>query len=288
MTDWIEETFADRTRFAVRVTRRLHSARSRFQAIEVVETAAFGRVLVLDGVFQTSERDEHVYHEMLVHPAMVVAPTIRRVLVVGGGDGGTVREVLRHPGVERCVMVEIDREVVDASRRHLPSIGTAWDDPRLELTIADGVEYVRGADPGSFDVVILDGSDPIGPSKGLFDRAFYEGCRRVLAPGGLFAAQSGSPFLTPALFSAIVGTLAAVFGHAAPSIAAVPLYSAGPWSFTLASDRPVPGQADDDRVAAIEDGCRYWNRDIQAAAFVLPRDVRRSLRPDPGGPAEGA
>ena len=277
MTDWIEEPFDDRTRFALRVTGRLHASRSRFQSIEVVETVAFGRVLVLDGVFQTSERDEHVYHEMLVHPAMVTASAIRRVLVIGGGDGGTVREVLRHPGVERCVMVEIDREVVDASRRHLPSIGTAWDDPRLELTFADGVAYARDAEPGSFDVVILDGSDPIGPSKGLFDRAFYASCRRVLAPGGVFAAQSESPFLTPALFSEIVGTLSDEFGHAAPAIASVPLYSAGPWSFTLASDRPVPGALDDDRAATAADGCRYWTRAIQRAAFALPRDVERLL-----------
>ena len=283
MSDWIEETFDDRTRFALRVTRRLDAIRSRFQAIEVVETEAFGRVLVLDGIFQTSERDEHVYHEMLVHPAMVTAPAVGRVLVIGGGDGGTVREVLRHPAVEHCVLVEIDCEVVETSRRYLPTIGTAWEDPRLEIVFADGVAYVRDAPRGSFDLVILDGSDPVGPSAGLFDRAFYERCRRAIAPGGLFATQSESPFLTPVLFSAIVGTLAEVFGHAAPALASVPLYAAGPWSFTLACEHPVPGPARDDRVAAVEDGCRYWSREIQQAAFVLPSDVRRLVRQEPAG-----
>jgi spermidine synthase len=277
VADWVEETFPDGTRFALRVTKRLHATQSPFQRIEIVETAVFGRVLVLDGIFQTSERDEHVYHEMLVHPVLTTARSISRVLVIGGGDGGTVREVLRHTGVERCTMVEIDREVVEASRRYLPGVGTAWDDPRLELVIGDGVEYVQDAPADAFDVVLLDGSDPVGPSEGLFDRRFYEGCRRVLCAGGVLAVQSESPFLTPGLFRKIVTLLRDVFGRAAPAIATVPLYSAGPWSFTLASTTAVPAEIVSERAERIESTCKYWSRRIHGASFVLPPDVAATL-----------
>lgn len=277
MDDWIEEAFEDRTRFGLKVERRLHAVTTPFQTVEVVDTVAFGRVLVLDGVFQTSEADEHVYHEMLVHPALCTAPSVRRVLIVGGGDGGTAREVLRHPDVHTCVMVEIDREVVEASRRHLPSVGTAWDDPRLDLRFGDGIEFVRTTEEEPFDVVLLDGSDPVGPSEGLFDRSFYEGCRRVLRDGGVFAAQSESPFLTPDLFRDVVRTVGEVFGYAAPALATVPLYSAGPWSFTLASSRPVPAPLIEARAATVESGCRYWNRQTHAAAYALPTDTRTLL-----------
>jgi len=277
MSDWIEETFRERTRFALSVRERVHRARSAHQTIEIVDTHAFGRVLVLDGIFQTSERDEHVYHEMLVHPVLCTAPAIGRVLVVGGGDGGTVREVLRHPEVETCVQVEIDREVVEACRRHLPSIHAAREDPRRTIVFADAVAWVREAETASFDVVLLDGSDPVGPSAGLFDRVFHEHCRRLLRPGGTFAAQSESPFLTPDLFRDIVATLREVFGHAAPALAPVPLYSAGPWSFTQAAADPVPRELIAARVDAVEPGCRHWNREVHAAAFALPGRVRAAL-----------
>ena len=143
MPEWFDEVFRDRVRFGLRIERRIHSERTPFQQIDVFDTEQFGRVLALDGILQTSEADEHLYHEMLVQPAMVTAGSVRRVLVIGGGDGGTVREVLRHPEVERVVMVEIDRRVVEICREHLPAIGTAWGDPRLDVRFGDGVAHVR-------------------------------------------------------------------------------------------------------------------------------------------------
>ena len=170
MTDWFTEDYRGEYRTSIRVDRTLHRSESAFQTIDVFEAPYFGKVLALGGFFQTSTADEHHYHEMIVHPAMVIAPRIRRVLVIGGGDGGTAREVLRYPGVERCVMVEIDRAVVDACRAHMPELSAgAFDDPRLELRFEDGVRYVAEADVAPFDVLILDGSDPLGPSEGLFE-----------------------------------------------------------------------------------------------------------------------
>lgn len=278
--DWYTEDFRGVLRFGLAVRERLWSGRSAFQEIEVLDTDAFGRVLVLDGIFQTSERDEHVYHEMLVHPALCTAPDVRRVLVIGGGDGGTVREVLRHPGVERVVQVEIDADVVEVSKRFLPSIGgTAWDDSRLDLRIGDGVAFVRDGDSPPFDVIVLDGSDPIGPSSGLFDHAFYRDCARALTPNGVFVAQTESPFLHRELYGEIVGALRSAFGHAASCFAPVPLYSAGPWSFTLASGEPVPGPIVAARADAVAPACRYWNPRLHDAAFVEPNDVPRPPAP---------
>lgn len=277
MTDWYDEVYQGHSRYGLRVTRRLFEGRSDFQRIEVVETEQWGRVLVIDGIFMTSEREEHFYHEMLVHPALVTAPSPRRVLVIGGGDGGTVREVLRHPGVERCVMVEIDGLVVQASRAHLPTVGTAWDDPRLDLRIADGIRYVAETDEGPFDVVLLDGTDPVGPAKGLFNEAFYRNVERVLAHDGVFALQSESPILTADVFYEIQAMLARIFPRVHPYFGPAPLYCAGLWSWTHASRSVDPLAADPARVEQIEAATKYYNRDVHRAAFALPNDVRRRL-----------
>ncbi|MEZ4337108.1 MAG: polyamine aminopropyltransferase [Sandaracinaceae bacterium] len=275
---WIHEVFRDEASFGLRVKEVVHHEQSDFQSIEIVDTAALGRVLVLDGIFQTSERDERDYHELLVHPALCTAPSIERVLVVGGGDGGTAREVLRHPGVTRCTMIEIDRRVVEACQAHLPALGGGvWDDPRLDLRFADGVRFVEETDE-RFDVVILDGSDPVGPSEGLFGRAFYEGVRRVVGERGVFALQSESPTVYEDVFFDIQRALREVFGASHPYFGSVYLYSAGRWSWTLASASADPLAVRPDRVAAIEAGCHVYDAEVHQAAFVAPRWIRRRLR----------
>lgn len=277
MTDWYDEVYRGRSRYGLRVTRRLFEGRSDFQHVEIVETEQWGRVLVIDGIFMTSEVEEHFYHEMLVHPALVTAPSPRRVLVVGGGDGGTVREVLRHPSVERCVMVEIDGLVVEASQAHLPTVGRAWDDPRLDLRIGDGIRYVAETDEGPFDVVLLDGTDPVGPGEGLFNEAFYRDVDRVLTPDGVFALQSESPILTSDVFYEIQETLRRVFPRVHPYFGPAPLYCAGLWSWTHASRSVDPLAPDPARVEHVESTCKHYNRDVHRAAFALPNDVRRHL-----------
>jgi spermidine synthase len=277
MAFWYDETFEDAVRTGLKVRETLYSGESPFQKIEILDTRHFGRTLVLDGIFQTSERDEHYYHEMLVHPAMVTAPSIRSVLVIGGGDGGTVREVLRHPGVERAVMVEIDRQVVEACKEHLSSIGTAWDDPRLELVFEDGVAHVAEAAEGAYDVILLDGSDPVGPSEGLFNAGFYADCARVLAVDGVFALQSETPVLFHDVFLEIQRTLRRSFRRVRPYIGSVPLYGTGMWTWTFASRGVDPMEILDDRAERVEKTARYYNREIHRAAFALPNELRREL-----------
>ena len=283
MSRWYDEVFEDKVRFGVRVERRVHAQRSALQHIEVLDTVPFGRTLVIDGIFMASEQDEHYYHEMITHPALVTAPAIRRVLVIGGGDGGTAREVLRHRGVEEVVQVEIDGAVIDVCKRFLPGLG-AWDDPRLDVIVGDGVAYVKEARVEPFDVVILDGTDPVGPGKGLFDIDFYRGVKRVLAPGGVFALQSESPAMMRNVFLAIQRALAQVFTRVKPYFGPAPLYASGVWSWTHATDRADAHAVDPGRLEAIEPGCKYYNRDIHQAAFALPSDLRRELGEPLGKP----
>lgn len=280
MSLWYTETYNDRTRTAVKVTKTLFSAETPFQTVEIFDTEQYGRTLALDGLFQTSEGEEHLYHEMLVHPAMTIAPAIKRVLIVGGGDGGTAREILRHPGVEQVVMVEIDGVVVEACREHMPKLNNgAFEDPRLELRIEDAVKYVAEAEAESFDVVILDGSDPVGPSEGLFGKSFHEGVRRLLTPQGVFAVQSESPILFRDIFVELVKLMRAVFPKAAPCFGNVPLYGGAGWSWTVASkDAALDFRAPKaERLAHVEAGCKHYNGDIHQAAFAMPNEIKALL-----------
>jgi len=275
---WYEETFDDQIRLGLRVKETLFAGQSPYQRVEVLDTARFGRVLVLDNVFMTSEYDEFLYHELLVHPALTTAPRINRVLVIGGGDGGTVREVLRHPEVHTCVMIELDRMVVEVSKEHLPSIGTAWDDPRLEVRFIDGIEYVKESDDEKFDVVLLDGTDPVGPGAVLFDETFYAGCKRMLAPDGVMALQSESPLLMMDIFVETQHKLRRLFSEVHPYMGPVPLYATGTWSWTWCSDTGEPLRALPERQAPVVEGSKAYNEEIHRAAFALPNYVRRALK----------
>ena len=277
MSEWYDETFDNNTRLGLRVTNKLFSGQSEYQKIEVIETASFGRVLVIDGVFMTSEYDEFLYHEMLTHPALTTAPSVERVLVIGGGDGGTVREVLRHDGVQACVMIEIDEMVVDACKEHLPAIGSAWNDPRLDLRFIDGIKYVKESDDPKYDVILLDGTDPIGPGAVLFDIEFYKGCKRMLKPGGVMALQSESPLLMMDVFVETQKKLRGLFKEVHAYMGPVPLYGTGTWSWTWCADAGDPLSPIAARQAAIVEGCKSYNEATHQAVFALPNYVRRAL-----------
>ncbi|MCP4674992.1 MAG: polyamine aminopropyltransferase [Deltaproteobacteria bacterium] len=271
---WYDEIFEDKSRLGLNVTEVLYQGRSDLQQIDVLETKAFGRVLVIDQVFMTSERDEHFYHEMIVHPPLTTSPGIRRILVIGGGDGGTVREVLSYPEVEQVVMVEIDAQVVEVSKQFLPTIGRAWDDPRLEVIIGDGIDYAKNADVEPYDVILLDGCDPVGPAEGLFTEDFYRDVARLLKRDGVFALQSESPILQRDVFLDISAALTNIFDRVYPYFGPVPLYAAGIWSWIFASQTVGPFGIIDDRVERQESRCKYYNRDIHRAAFAVPNDLK--------------
>jgi spermidine synthase len=278
MSLWYDETFHDHTRLGLLSKETLFSGQSQYQKIEVVDTVGFGRVLIIDNVFMTSEYDEFLYHEMLVHPALTTAPSIERVLVIGGGDGGTVREVLRHSDVKDCVMIEIDEMVVDASKKYLPGIGTAWDDPRLDLRFIDGIDYVKNSGDALYDVILLDGTDPVGPGAVLFDESFFAGCRRMLAPRGVMALQSESPLLMMDTFVEVQHKLRALFSEVHPYLGPVPLYGTGTWSWTWCSNTGEPLRPIPERQEAIVEGSKAYNEELHQAVFALPNYVKRALK----------
>jgi len=278
MATWFDEVWDQNVRFGLRVEAHLHSERSEFQQIDIFETAAFGRVLALDGVYQTTVGDEFHYHEMLVHPALCTAPRIDNVLIIGGGDGGTAREVLRHPEVQHVTLAELDVAVVDACKQHMGEMNVPWDDPRLTLACGDGVAFLRDAKAGAFDVILVDGPDPVGPAAGLFQSPFYEDCKRCLGDSGVLASQIEGPHLMAADFDRIVHTLRGVFTRADPYFGPVPTYVSGFWAYALCSERVDRRELFGSRVERIEANSRYWNREIHAATFAMPNGIKRRLR----------
>lgn len=277
MTMWYEEGFEDSLRLSLKINRTLFVGQSDFQRVEIVETELMGKALAIDGLWMTSERDEKHYHELLIHPAMCTAPKVSRVLIIGGGDGGSAREVLRYAEVEHVDMVEIDGMVVEACKKYLPEIGTAWDDPRLHLYIADGIEWVNRTDLEPYDVIIVDGTDPVGPAVGLFNLEFYQACARQLAPNGVFATQSESPELYRDIHLEILGVLQQTFTHVHPYYGNVLIYPGDIWSWTFASNTVQPKELIDSRVDFISEITDIYNRDIHLGAFALPNHMRRAL-----------
>ena len=275
---WVDESF-DGVRYGL-AGRVIAEAHSPFQRVTIIESERYGRGLLLDGCWMTAEGQERQYHEAIAHPALCGAAAIERVLVIGGGDGGTARECLRHPGVAQLDLVEIDGLVVEWSQTHLPSIGgQAWSDPRLRLTVGDGIAWAAEAADASYDVVIVDGSDPAGPAEGLFNRAFFEHCRRILRPGGVFATQSESPDAFRQVHLDTVRLLRQVFGHADPMYGWVPMYPSGWWSWTFAAvDGPRYLNPSPERAAAVAAGCEIWSPRWQRGAFeAIPAFVERAL-----------
>ena len=278
MGGWIDEEHRG-VRYGL-AGRVLVEEQSDLQRITVIESERYGKGLLLDGCWMTAERQERHYHESLVHPALCSAAAIERVLVIGGGDGGTARECLRHPGVRHLDMVEIDGRVVELSREHLPTIGgSAWSDPRFQLTVGDGIAWAADAADASYDVVLVDGSDPAGPAEGLFNRTFFNHCRRILKPGGVFATQSESPEAFRDVHIAMVRLIREVFGHADPLYGWVPMYPSGWWSWTFAAtDGPRYRTVLQERAAAVAAGCEIWSPVWQAGGFqAVPASIAREL-----------
>ena len=277
---WIDEPHQG-VRYGL-TARVLVEEQSDFQRITVIESERYGKGLLLDGCWMTAERQERHYHESLVHPALCGASANERILVIGGGDGGTARECLRHPGVQHLDMVEIDGRVVELSQKHLASVGGGcWQDPRFHLTVGDGIAWAADCTDGSYDVVIVDGSDPSGPAEGLFNRSFFEHCRRILRPGGVFATQSESPEAFRQVHIDTVRLLKDVFGHADPLYGWVPMYPSGWWSWTFAAvEGPHYRNAIPERAATIAAGCEIWSPRWQSGAFeTMPAFIERELLP---------
>ena len=194
MEFWYTEEWTNKVRFSVKVEKQLFSKKSDFQQVDVFKSEELGTFLTLDGLMMVNEKDEFIYHDCIVHTPMCVNPAIKKVLVIGGGDGGTVRELTRYPQIEKIDMVEIDELVVRASQEYLPITASKLEDERVNLYFEDGVAWVANATSGTYDLIIVDSTDPIGPGEGLFTTEFYENCYRILSKDGILVNQNESPY----------------------------------------------------------------------------------------------
>ena len=254
------------------VDRVLHHGRTAFQDVLIFENRLFGKVLVLDGVIQLTEWDNHIYHEMIAHVPLMAHGLAERVLIIGGGDGGALREVLKHP-VREVVLIEIDREVIELSQRFFPDVSAAaFSDPRSTVIVSDGMEYIAETE-SQFDVVIIDSTDPIGPGEQLFSEAFYRRCRSRLSPGGIVVVQSGVGFHQPEPLANVCDRLAGVFGTAKPFLAPVPTYAAGALALVAAGSSGKALRASRkilrERFRPLEGKTRYYRPEVHRAAFIM-------------------
>ena len=274
---WVDEVYQGIVRTSFKLKRRLFKGKSSFQTVEVVETTGHGRLLLIDGMTMVSERDEFVYHEMIAHPALFLHPKPRRVLVIGGGDGGTVREVLKHRSVERCVLVEIDGLVVESSRRYIPQTAAALSDKRAHVLIEDGVKFVAETEE-HFDVVIVDSTEPFGPAKELFGPSFYKNVKRILSEDGIVVSQAGSPFYEISTIKNLFRITNKIFPVVEVCLFNNLTYPGGLWAFTFATKGLHPVK--DFRPARILTAkmrLRWYNAGIHAAAFALPNFLKAAI-----------
>ncbi|PPQ26803.1 polyamine aminopropyltransferase [Rhodopila globiformis] len=281
---WINETLYPAWGQRFLVVRELARVKSEFQDIVIFESATHGRVMVLDGVIQITEADEFVYQEMLTHVPLLAHGAAERVLIIGAGDGGVLRRVLQHPYVKRAVMVEIDGEVIRLSKEFLPGIaGDAWSDKRAEVIVGDGIDYVKRAPDASFDVIIVDSTDPIGVGEVLFTDDFYRNCARILTGRGLVVNQCGVPFMQADELRDTSARRRRFFPHVTAYVAAVPTYVGGfmtlGWAAKDASLAMTPVDVIRARAeqAGISGMTQYWTPEIHTGAFNLPPYIARHL-----------
>ncbi|UCG38108.1 MAG: polyamine aminopropyltransferase [bacterium] len=266
--------------FFLRYVREITRFRSRFQDVKVVESESFGRVLILDGKIQSTQVDEFIYHEALVHPAMFSHPEPRAVYIAGGGEGATLREVLKHGTVQEAVMVDLDEEVVDICREYLPTWHQgAFDDSRTRLLHEDARAVLQREDR-TYDVIICDLSEPVdeGPSYMLFTQEFYRLCKRRLNPGGVLVTQSGCPsFVYSVSFHSVTATLESVFRNVCPYLAFIPSFASN-WGFTLAGDSPLLPSMDQAQITArmesFSDRLQYLDAGFLPSLFSIPKHLR--------------
>jgi len=275
---WIEEFTGDYFSMRYKAKNRLFSKKSKFQQIDIVDTEAFGRMLLNDGLVMISERDEFTYHEMISHVPLFSHPDPKKVLIIGGGDGGTAREVIKHDNIESCTMVEIDEVVVEGCKKFIPQTAGNLENPKLNLIIEDGVKFIAKTRE-KFDVVIVDSTDPIGPATPLFGEEFYSNVKKILGEDGIIVAQGESPFYEATMQKTMLGILNKFFEKVHIYNFNNLTYPGGLWSFWYASNVICPlSSFKPERVKNSGIKFSYYNDKIHRASFVLPEFMKENLK----------
>jgi spermidine synthase len=277
---WFTEKHTPNVHFSIKVDRQLYSGKSEFQRIDIFESPEFGRFLTLDGYMMLTEKDEFIYHEMITHVPMAVHPDARNILVIGGGDGGTVRELIRYPSVENIDLVEIDEEVVDVCRRFLPQTADALNDSRINFYYEDGLKFIRRCH-NMYDVIIVDSTDPFGPGEGLFTKEFYGNCYKALKDDGIMVNQHESPFYTEDAYAMQRAHKRIVESFPISRVYQVhiPTYPSGHWLFGFASKKYHPiVDLNAEKWNSLGIKTRYYNPKLHAGSFYLPNYVEELLK----------
>ncbi|WP_152395694.1 polyamine aminopropyltransferase [Paenibacillus guangzhouensis] len=267
---WYTEKQTESYGITAKVKQTFVTEKTDFQDLAMIDTEEFGRMLVLDGMVMTTIKDEFVYHEMVAHPALYTHPNPKHVLVVGGGDGGVIREVLKHPQVEKAVLVEIDGKVIEYSKKYLPEIAGELDNPRVEVIVGDGFMHIHEA-KDKYDVVMVDSTEPVGPAAPLFERGFYQGIFEALKEDGIFVAQTDNPWFKADLIQKVNKDVKEIFPIVRVFAANVPTYPSGLWTFTMGSKKYDPLEVDETQIPEID--TKYYSPRLHKAAFALPKFV---------------
>lgn len=267
---WFTEKQTENFGITAKVSRTHHTEQTDYQKLDMIETVEFGNMLVLDGMVMTTEKDEFVYHEMVTHPVLFTHPNPKHVLVVGGGDGGAIREVLKHPEVEKAVLVDIDGKVIEYSKKYLSTIAGKLDDKRVEVLVDDGFMHIH-KNKNKYDVIMVDSTEPVGPAAPLFERGFYQGIYEALKEDGIFVAQTDNPWFKSELISKVFKDVKEIFQITKLYTCNIPTYPSGMWTFTMGSKKYDPEEVDITKIPNIE--TKYYTPKIHKACFVLPRFV---------------
>jgi spermidine synthase len=271
---WFSERFRESTQLSFQINCVLYQKRSQFQDVVVLDTIPFGRMLVLDGCVMTTEKDEFVYHEMISHIGLLAHPNPKTVCIIGGGDGGTVREVLKHSSVEHIVLAEIDEDVVNVCKEFFPALANDLNNPRVEVKIADGIKYLENQ-KHAFDAILSDSTDPIGPGAVLFEDSYFGYAKRALKEGGFFVTQCESAWTNPEGLHDYAERMRKHFHRVFPYGASIPTYPSGYWNFLIGSDTIDPRVCSAaNRQNDITKSTRYYTAAHQLAAFVVPAFIR--------------
>lgn len=274
--NWYTEEWAGQgTAISLKVKRKLHEEQSAYQRIEIYETETFGRLMTLDGLVMVTDRDNFMYHEMMSHPALFTHPAPRRVLVIGGGDCGTLQQVLKHGGVTQADQVELDERVTRVAEMFFPELCSSNNDPRARLLFEDGIAWVANIASGAYDIIIVDSTDPVGPAAGLFSEEFYRNCWKALGPNGVLVGQSESPLFHADLIRSVQKAMqAAGFENVASFHFPQCTYPSGWWSGTMACKDGSPENFREAAAAAKSFDTRYYNAAIHRGALALPEFLR--------------